>query len=49
MNELSTSDNTSNNLIGFARTAISFVRGICLDEFELFYAYFSGERSDVEV
>ena len=40
---------TSKDLVVFARSAISFTRSVCLDEFELFYAYFAGERGDTEV
>ncbi|KAF8250272.1 Sec34-domain-containing protein [Wilcoxina mikolae CBS 423.85] len=40
---------TSKDLVAFARSAISFTRSVCLDEFELFYAYFVGERGDTEV
>ncbi|KAI5842501.1 Sec34-like family-domain-containing protein [Morchella snyderi] len=50
MTELSAPTNTKNKeLVPFARSGISFVRSICMDEFELFYAYFSGEQGDSEV
>ncbi|KAI5806178.1 Sec34-like family-domain-containing protein [Geopyxis carbonaria] len=50
MVELSAATNKNQNLVSFARSAISFTRGICLDEFELFHAYFSGEGTgDSEV
>lgn len=50
MQELSSPGSaTSKDLVAFARSAISFTRSICLDEFELFYAYFSAERGDTEV
>jgi hypothetical protein len=50
MQELSAAGTTtSKDLAAFARSAISFTRSICLDEFELFYAYFASERGDVEV
>ncbi|KAI5813825.1 Sec34-like family-domain-containing protein [Pyronema omphalodes] len=50
MQELSSpGSTTSKDLVAFARSAISFTRSICLDEFELFYAYFSAERDDTEV
>jgi hypothetical protein len=49
MQELSIAGtNTSKDLVTFARSAISFTRSICLDEFELFYAFFSGERANQE-
>ena len=50
MQELSAAGTaTSKDLLTFARSAISFTRSICLDEFELFYGYFAGERADSEV
>jgi hypothetical protein len=50
MQELSTGGNAaSKNLVAFARSAISFTRTVCLDEFELFYAYFSGDLLEAEV
>ncbi|KAK6349860.1 Golgi transport complex subunit 3 [Orbilia brochopaga] len=36
---------TSKDLVGFARVSISYIRSICLDEYELFFNYFSsGEQ-----
>ncbi|KAF3926407.1 hypothetical protein AA313_de0204896 [Arthrobotrys entomopaga] len=36
---------SSKDLVGFARVSISYIRNICLDEYELFYGYFSsGEQ-----
>lgn len=50
MAELSAPTNQkSKDLVSFARSGISFVRSICMDEFGLFYAYFSGELGDGEV
>jgi conserved oligomeric Golgi complex subunit 3 len=46
MNELAA---TGKELVKFARNGINFVRSICMDEFELFYAYFAGEQADNEV
>lgn len=40
---------TGKDLVRFARNGVNFVRSICMDEFELFYAYFSGEQGDQEV
>lgn len=49
LQDLSTSGTSSTDLVAFARSAMSFARSICLDEFELFYAYFAGDRGDTEV
>lgn len=49
LTELTTKGATDKDLISFAGKAISFLRDTCLDEFDLFYAYFSGPRSDIEV
>ncbi|KAG0637470.1 Sec34-like family-domain-containing protein [Tuber brumale] len=47
MNELAaTGTSTNKDLVRFSRNGINFVRSICMDEFELFCAFFSGERSD---
>lgn len=35
---------TSKDLVQFARTSISYVRGVCLDEFELWSEWFHGYR-----
>ena len=35
---------TSTDLVSFARASISYVRGICLDEFELWGEWFHGQR-----
>lgn len=49
MNELAaTGASTNKDLVKFSRNGINFVRNICMDEFELFCAFFSGERSDSE-
>ncbi|ETN40170.1 uncharacterized protein HMPREF1541_04446 [Cyphellophora europaea CBS 101466] len=34
----------SNDLVQFARSSISYIRGICLDEFELWQEWFHGQR-----
>jgi conserved oligomeric Golgi complex subunit 3 len=34
----------SKDLVQFARSAISYIRGICLDEFELWQEWFHGQR-----
>lgn len=34
----------SKDLVQFARSAISYVRGVCLDEFELWQEWFHGQR-----
>lgn len=50
MAELAAPTNSKNKeLVAFARSGISFVRSVCMDEFGLFYAYFSGEQGDGEV
>ena len=35
---------TSKDLVQFARAAISYIRGVCLDEFELWQEWFHGQR-----
>lgn len=49
LTELATKAAAEKDLTSFVSKAIPFVRDICLDEFDLFYAYFSGPRSDLEV
>lgn len=43
MNEIATVDNAAADLVTFARTAIGFIRGICLDEYDLWNDWFSGD------
>lgn len=35
---------TSKDLVAFARSSITYVRGVCLDEFELWEEWFHGQR-----
>ena len=37
-------DPTSKDLVQFSRASISFIRGVCLDEFELWDEWFHGQR-----
>lgn len=43
MNEIAALDNAAGDLVTFARSAIGFVRGICLDEYDLWTDWFSGD------
>ncbi|KAF7502913.1 hypothetical protein GJ744_004818 [Endocarpon pusillum] len=42
--EIAQAPSTSKDLVAFARSSISYVRGICLDEFELWGEWFHGQR-----
>lgn len=42
--DIAQAPSTSNDLIKFARASISYIRGICLDEFELWAEWFHGQR-----
>ena len=42
--DIAQAPSTSNDLIRFARASISYIRGICLDEFELWGEWFHGYR-----
>lgn len=43
MNEIAALDNAAGDLVAFARSAIGFIRGICLDEYDLWNDWFSGD------
>ena len=43
LTEMASVDNAVGDLVTFARTAIGFVRGICLDEYDLWSDWFSGD------
>ncbi|EGD98339.1 hypothetical protein TESG_05718 [Trichophyton tonsurans CBS 112818] len=40
LNDIANAPSTSKDLVAFARTSISYVRGICLDEFDLWGEWF---------
>ena len=40
MADIANAPSTSKDLVAFARTAITYVRGICLDEYDLWYEWF---------
>ncbi len=42
--DIAQAPSTSKDLVAFARATISYVRGICLDEFELWGEWFHGQR-----
>ncbi|KAI5298381.1 Golgi transport complex subunit 3, partial [Ascosphaera atra] len=42
--DISQAPSTSKDLVAFARASISYVRGICLDEFELWGEWFHGQQ-----
>jgi conserved oligomeric Golgi complex subunit 3 len=42
--EIAQAPSTSKDLVAFARSSISYIRGICLDEFELWSEWFHGQR-----
>lgn len=42
--EIAQAPSTSKDLVAFARSSISYVRGMCLDEFELWGEWFHGQR-----
>ncbi|KAL9106942.1 MAG: hypothetical protein Q9227_008065 [Pyrenula ochraceoflavens] len=44
LGEISQAPSTSEDVVTFARASISYVRGICLDEFELWGEWFHGQR-----
>lgn len=43
MNEIAALDDAAGDLVTFARSAIGFVRGICLDEYDLWNDWFEGD------
>ncbi len=42
--EIAQAPSTSKDLVAFARSSISYIRGVCLDEFELWGEWFHGRR-----
>lgn len=42
--EIAQAPSTSKDLVAFARSSISYIRGICLDEFDLWGEWFHGQR-----
>lgn len=40
MGEIAMAPSTSKDLVAFARSSISFIRGICFDEYDLWYEWF---------
>lgn len=43
MAEIDMAPSSSKDLVSFARSSISYVRGICLDEYELWHEWFDGD------
>lgn len=43
MSEIAIAPSTSKDLVAFARSSISYIRGICLDEYDLWKEWFDGE------
>ncbi|PGH11319.1 hypothetical protein AJ79_04935 [Helicocarpus griseus UAMH5409] len=44
LNDIAQAPSTSKDLVAFARASISYIRGICLDEFELWGQWFHGQE-----
>jgi conserved oligomeric Golgi complex subunit 3 len=44
LSDIAQAPSTSRDVVAFARASISYVRGICLDEFELWGEWFHGQR-----
>ncbi|EEP82632.1 conserved hypothetical protein [Uncinocarpus reesii 1704] len=44
LNDIANAPSTSKDLVAFARGSISYVRGICLDEFDLWGQWFHGQQ-----
>ena len=44
LSDIAQAPSTSRDLVAFARASISYIRGICLDEFELWGEWFHGQR-----
>ncbi|EEH36789.1 hypothetical protein PAAG_07207 [Paracoccidioides lutzii Pb01] len=44
LNDIAQAPSTSKDLVAFARSSISYIRGICLDEFELWGQWFHGQQ-----
>ena len=45
MADISMAPSTSNDLMSFARSSISYIRSICLDEFELWHEWFGDDTA----
>jgi conserved oligomeric Golgi complex subunit 3 len=43
INDISMAPSTSKDLVGFARSAIGYMRGVCMDEFELWGEWFASD------
>ncbi|RAL15468.1 Golgi transport complex subunit COG3 [Aspergillus homomorphus CBS 101889] len=43
LNDIAQSPTSSQDLVSFARASISYIRGVCLDEFELWGEWFHGQ------
>lgn len=43
MADIAAAPNTSKELIPFARSAVGYIRGICLDEYDLWHEWFDGD------
>src|SRR5436190_4199895 len=44
LSDIAQAPSTSKDLVAFSRASISYVRGICLDEFELWGQWFHGQQ-----
>lgn len=44
LNDIAQAPSTSKDIVSFARASISYIRGICLDEFDLWGEWFHGQR-----
>lgn len=44
LSDIAQAPSTSRDVVAFARASISYIRGICLDEFELWGEWFHGQR-----
>lgn len=44
LNDIANAPSTSKDLVAFARASISYIRGICLDEFDLWGEWFHGQQ-----
>ena len=44
LSDIAQAPSTSRDLVAFARASISYIRGICMDEFELWGEWFHGQR-----
>lgn len=43
LNDIALAPSTSDDLVAFARSSISYIRGVCLDEFDLWGEWFHGQ------